>query len=91
MDSTRARVRIYRSNTGIIAQLIMDGKTLAGQRFVFEKKAKPLDQAKSYGEEFGKRIIKAGHDKISYDRGRFLYHGIVQAFADGVRASGVKF
>ena len=37
------------------------------------------------------RALKAGVDQVAFDRGRFSYHGRVQALAEGARAGGLKF
>jgi large subunit ribosomal protein L18 len=47
------------------------------------------------GQELGKRLAAAakerGIDKVVFDRGGFLYHGIVKAVADGAREGGLQF
>lgn len=91
MSDKRLKVKIYRSNTGISVQLINDGKTVIGQFYKFAKDANPVDQANKFGEDFGKKIVKSGNEKITYDRGRFLYHGRLESFANGMRSAGVKF
>ena len=87
----RLTVKIYRSNTGISVQLVDGGKIIIGKVFKFKKGENPIDQANKFGEEFGKEIQNKNHKKIIYDRGRFLYHGRVKSFADGMRSSGVIF
>jgi large subunit ribosomal protein L18 len=91
MEKTRLSLKVYRSNTGIEAQLIIDVKKSIGQKFKFSKNSKPVSEAKKFGEEFGKKIVKAGYDLIAYDRGKSLYHGVVKEFAEGLRSAGVKF
>ena len=91
MQNTRSKVKIYRSNTGISVQLIDGGKTVIGQVYKFSKGVSPVDQANKFGQDFGKKIIKNGDEKITYDRGRFLYHGRLESFANGMRSVGVKF
>ena len=34
---------------------------------------------------------KAGVETVVFDRGGFPYQGTIAAFADGVRAAGIKF
>lgn len=91
MQNTRSKVKIYRSNTGISVQLIKDGKTLIGQVYRFSKGTNPVEQANKFGQDFGMKVIKNGDEKITYDRGRFLYHGRLESFANGMRSAGVKF
>ena len=35
--------------------------------------------------------IKAGIEKIGFDRGGYLYHGRVRSLAEGAREAGLKF
>jgi large subunit ribosomal protein L18 len=84
-------VRIYRSNTAIEAQLIENDKTLVGKKFKFTKDAKPVEQSKAFGQEFGKMVSDQKVKQIAYDRNGFKYHGKVKAFADGMREAGVEF
>jgi len=39
----------------------------------------------------GKRALKAGLEKIGFDRGGYLYHGRVKSLAEGAREAGLKF
>ena len=93
--SGRLRLSIFRSARHVYAQIIDDvkGVTLAT--------ASSLDKSienggnKSGAEAVGKliaeRALKAGVDQVAFDRGRFSYHGRVQALAEGARAAGLKF
>ncbi len=47
--------------------------------------------AEILGEEFAKLAVKKGITNISFDRGGYLYHGRVAAFAEAARKSGLKF
>ena len=38
-----------------------------------------------------KRISEKKNQKISFDRGGYLYHGRVKELAKGVRSKGIKF
>jgi large subunit ribosomal protein L18 len=35
--------------------------------------------------------LKAGFEKIGFDRGGYLYHGRVKSLAVGAREAGLKF
>ena len=48
-------------------------------------------QGVEVGKLVGKRAIEAGISEIVFDRGGHLYHGRVQALADGAREAGLKF
>ena len=43
------------------------------------------------GEAFGKRILDKKIKTVVFDRNGYLYHGVVQALADGARKAGVEF
>ena len=43
------------------------------------------------GEEIAKRCLEKGITTVAFDRGGFLYHGRVQALAEGARAGGLDF
>jgi large subunit ribosomal protein L18 len=93
------RLRVTRSNAHITAQLIDDvaAQTLTsastketgllGKGKVGSNK----EAAKLVGETLGKRAIDAGITDVVFDRGGRIYHGRVQALADGARSAGLKF
>lgn len=89
----QVRVSIFRSLTNFYAQIIDDqqGKTLAAcstlelSNIAGDKTAK----AKAVGLELAKRAREKGISVVAFDRGRFLYHGRVKAFAEGLREGGV--
>jgi len=94
----RPRLVVHRSLRHIEAQIIDDtaGHSLAG----LSTQAKDLREEKfegrlAQGQELGKRLAatakERGIDKVVFDRGGFLYHGIVKAVADGAREGGLQF
>ena len=55
-------------------------------------KSSPKEIAFKVGEIIGDRISeKKIKQKISFDRGPYLYHGRVKELAKGVRSKGIKF
>lgn len=50
-----------------------------------------IDQAKKVGELIAGRAVAAGIQQVVFDRNGYLYHGRVQALADGAREGGLKF
>ena len=91
----RPRVSVFRSNRGISAQLIDDvaGRTLAAVNWT-EAPLRGLrgsDQANKVGELLAQRAKVAGVHTAVFDRGGYLYHGRVQALADGAREGGLIF
>ncbi len=90
------RLNIFRSNTNIVAQVIDDvaGKTLVSAS-TMDKEVKTkqanIEAAKEVGELIAKRAIKAGIKNVVFDRGGYIYHGKVQAFAEAAREAGLEF
>jgi len=97
--SERPRLSVYRSLSGIYAQIIDDtkGTTLISYSTLDKDLAKKLDkhskveQAKVVGEDIAKKAIKLKIEEVVFDRGGYLYAGRVKALADGAREAGLKF
>ena len=89
----RPRISIYRSNRGVAAQLIDDtaGNTLASVNWTEAdlRKLTGAEQAKKAGELLADRAKQAGIEAAVFDRNGYLYHGRVQAFAEGAREGGL--
>ncbi len=95
----RPRLAVFRSARHIYAQIIDDdrGVTIASFSSLSpEIKAKKAELegkkavAKEVGRLLAERAREKGIDKVSFDRGGYMYHGRVQALADGVRDAGIK-
>ena len=43
------------------------------------------------GKAIAERAIAKGIEEVVFDRGGYIYHGRVQALADGAREGGLKF
>jgi large subunit ribosomal protein L18 len=93
--SARPRLSVYRSNRGVFAQLIDDGKghTVAAVNWIEPelRKLTASEQAKRAGELLAERAKKAGVETCVFDRGGYQYHGRVQALAEGAREGGLVF
>jgi large subunit ribosomal protein L18 len=91
----RPRLSVYRSNRGVFAQLIDDGKghTVAAVNWIEPelRKLTASEQAKRAGELLAERAKKAGVETCVFDRGGYQYHGRVQALAEGAREGGLVF
>ena len=91
--AARPRISVFRSNRGIMAQLIDDekGHTLAAVQWTEAdlRSLKPMEQATQAGKLLAQRAKDAGIDRAVFDRGGYQYHGRVKAFAEGVREGGV--
>ena len=91
----RPRLSVYRSNRGVFAQLIDDGKghTVAAVNWIEPelRKLTASEQAKRAGELLAERAKAAGVEICVFDRGGYQYHGRVQALAEGAREGGLVF
>ena len=91
----RPRLAVFRSNRGIFAQLIDDESraTLAAASWLQLKSfsGNKTEQAAAVGKELAAAAKQAGVTKCVFDRGGYLYHGRVQALADGAREGGLEF
>ncbi|MFH1831336.1 MAG: 50S ribosomal protein L18 [bacterium] len=89
------RVTVFRSLKNMYVQIVDDsqGKTLLSSSTLTlaEISGDKKEAAKQVGIDLGKKAVAAGITKIFFDRGRFLYHGRVQALAEGLRESGLVF
>ncbi|SVA87468.1 uncharacterized protein METZ01_LOCUS140322 [marine metagenome] len=50
-----------------------------------------MESAKLLAVEIAKMAKESGVSKIYLDRGSNIYHGIIKAFADEARSSGLSF
>ena len=91
----RPRLSVHRSNRGVFAQLIDDGKghTVAAVNWIEPdlRKLTASDQAKKAGELLAERGKAAGVETCVFDRGGYQYHGRVKALAEGAREGGLAF
>lgn len=93
------RLAVHKTNKHIYAQLINDaeGKTLVTASTLqtpLNKELKTtwnIEAAKKVGEILAKRAMDKGIKSIVFDRGGNRYHGKILAFAEAVRANGLKF
>ncbi len=94
-DRTKPRLHVFRSLQHISAQLIDDdaGKTLvsASEKDLQKAKGTKTERAQKLGELFGKKAVAAGFSRVVFDRGPYLYHGRIAAFAEAARHAGLKF
>ena len=90
----RPRLSVFRSNTGIYAQIIDDvkGVTLASASSLeLGKKTVNIENSKSVGKKLAEKAVASGVQSIVFDRNGYLYHGNIKAFAEGAREGGLKF
>lgn len=97
-NSAQPRLRVFKSNKHIYAQIIDDsaGKTLASMSTVdkgFHKAEEDnkTGNAKQVGLLLAEVAKSAGISKVVFDRGGSIYHGRVKALSEGAREGGLQF
>ncbi|WP_143960019.1 50S ribosomal protein L18 [Litoribacter populi] len=93
---SRPRLSVFKSNTGIYAQLVDDlkGHTLAqasSKELDASKKNANVEVSKEVGKKLAERAVANGITGVVFDRSGYLYHGNVKALAEGAREGGLKF
>lgn len=90
------RLNVFRSAKHIYAQVIDDvnGTTLCAASSMqkgFEGNGGNVEGAKKVGEMLASACKEKGIEEVVFDRGGYVYHGRVQALAEGAREGGLKF
>ena len=90
------RLCVYRSNSNIYAQIIDDvaGNTLVSVS-TLDKEVKTKHANKEAAKEVGTLIAKKAAEKkikqVVFDRGGYIYHGVVKELAEAAREAGLEF
>ena len=89
----RPRLTVYRSLTGISAQVVDDvaGKTLAAASSKEAKAKGNMEGAQKVGMLLAKKAKEAGVTVVVFDRNAYKFHGRVKALADAAREGGLQF
>ena len=95
----RYRLSIFRSLNNIYAQIIDDNKgatilSLSTLDKSIKSKLKNTgnrEAASEIGKIIAEKAKQKGIKKVIFDRGRYLYHGRIKAFADSARKAGLDF
>ena len=91
----RPRLAVFRSNRGVFAQLVDDerGVTVASASWLTLRPftGTKSEQAHEVGKALAAAAKAAGVTACVFDRGGYLYHGRVQALAEGAREGGLEF
>ena len=93
------RLSVHRSSQHIYAQVTTAGgdTVIAAastvQKAIAEglKGTKNKSAAAAVGKVVAELALKAGIEKVAFDRSGYRYHGRVQALADAAREAGLKF
>ena len=92
----RPRLCVYRSNANLYVQVIDDvaGKTLVSAS-TLDKEVKTKYANKEAAKEVGALIAKRALEKNIkdgvFDRGGYIYHGVIKELADAARNGGLNF
>ena len=96
--SARPRMVVHRSLRHIEVQLVDDvaGHSLLGLSTQSQEfREQQFDNRVAQGHEVGKMVAakarEQGIEQVVFDRGGFLYHGVIKAVADGAREAGLNF
>ena len=90
------RLCVFRSNNNVYAQIIDDVKqvTLVSASTLdkeIKTKKSNKEAAKEVGTLVAKRAIEKSIKSVVYDRGGYIYHGVVKELAEAAREAGLKF
>ena len=92
----RPRLCVYRSNTNLYVQGIDDvaGNTLVSAS-TLDKEVKTKyankEAAKEVGALIAKRALEKNIKDVVFDRGGYIYHGVVKELAEAARNGGLNF
>ena len=90
------RLAVSKSNKNITAQIIDDVKaTTLVYVSTLDKdvktKAANKEAAKEVGTLIAKKAIANKIENVVFDRGGFIYHGVVKELAEAAREAGLEF
>lgn len=92
----RPRLCVFRSNNNLYVQIIDDvaANTLV-QASTLDKevsiKHSNKEAAKEVGTLIAKRALEKNIKEVVFDRGGYIYHGVVKELAEAAREGGLKF
>ena len=92
----RPRLCVFRSNSNLYAQIIDDvaGNTLVAASTLdkeIKTKKSNVEAAKEVGALIAKRAAAKNIKTVVYDRGGYIFHGVVKALAEAAREGGLEF
>ena len=92
----RPRLCVYRSNTNLYVQIIDDvaGNTLVSCSTLdkdIKTKHANKEAAKEVGAAVAKKALEKNIETVVFDRGGYIYHGVVKQLAEAAREGGLKF
>ena len=90
------RLCVYRSNKNLFVQIVDDVKqTTLVSASTLDKEIKTKyankEAAKEVGALIAKRALEKNIKNVVYDRGGYVYHGVVKQLAEAAREAGLEF
>ena len=97
--NSRPRLAVFRTARHIYVQAIDDhhGNTItSSSTLTIQKSLKNIysgnkEAAKAVGADIAKKLLEKSISSVVFDRGGYVFHGRVQALAEGAREVGLKF
>lgn len=95
-SAERPRLCVYRSNTNLYVQIIDDiaqNTIVAASTLDKEIKTKYANKvaAKEVGTLIAKKALEKNITTVVFDRGGYIYHGVIKELAEAAREGGLKF
>ncbi len=90
----RPRLCVFRSGKHMYAQVINDvtgGTLVSASSLVLKTDKSGKELAKAVGQEVAKLASAKNIKNVVFDRNGYIYHGRVQALAEGAREGGLNF
>jgi large subunit ribosomal protein L18 len=91
----RPRLCVSKSNKHIFLQIVDDIKSITlvslSDKEIKSKDKARMDIAREMGKKIAEKAIAEKIKKVVFDRGKFTYHGIIKAVAEGSREGGLEF
>ena len=81
------RLCVFRSNANVYAQIIDDTKGVT----LVQASTSNKEAAKEVGTLVAKRALEKNIKTVVYDRGGYIYHGVVKELAEAAREAGLEF
>lgn len=87
------RVCVFKSLTAFYAQAVDDkaAHTLASTSTRKEALKNTVSEVAKLGERFANTLKQNGINQVVFDRSGYVFHGKIAAFANSLRAQGIKF
>ena len=94
--ASKPRLAVFKSNKNIYVQAIDDlsQNTIATASSLssdLKNEKLSVETSKKVGKNLGEELSKIGIKEAVFDRGGYIYHGRVEAVAEGIREKGIKF